>query len=129
MTNIVTVHEDAAAIKVLTKADMIEYYNRFILPSSPLRSKLAIHLNAQTPSSDGTSAVADVVEKGVKALGLNKDRKDQEDGEAIEAKPEGNGTTPYVITDVREFKSKLQVSAGPQPVKHISEFEELDSKL
>lgn len=108
---------------------MVEFYKRFILPSSPLRSKLAIHLNAQTPSSDLTSGAASVVEKGIKALGLNKDHKDQEDGEAIDVKQEGNGTTPYVITDVREFKSKLQVSAGPQPVKHISEFEELDSKL
>lgn len=123
------VHEDATTIRTLSKADMLEFYNRFILPSSPLRSKLAIHLNAQTPSSNGTSAVASVVDKGMKVLGLNKDHKDQEDGEAIEVKPEGNGTTPYVITDVREFKSKLQVSAGPQPVKHISEFEELDSKL
>ncbi|KAL5322523.1 hypothetical protein ACEPPN_010496 [Leptodophora sp. 'Broadleaf-Isolate-01'] len=123
------VHEDAATIKTLTKADMVEFYKRFILPSSPLRSKLAIHLNAQTPSSDLTSGAASVVEKGIKALGLNKDHKDQEDGEAIDVKQEGNGTTPYVITDVREFKSKLQVSAGPQPVKHISEFEELDSKL
>jgi hypothetical protein len=33
----------------------------------------------------------------------------------------------YIITDVREFKWKLQVSAGPQPVKHISEFEDLES--
>lgn len=108
---------------------MVEYYNHFIHPSSPSRSKLAIHLNAQTPSSNGISAVSGVVEKGMKVLGLNKDHKDQEDGEAIEVKPEGNGTTPYVITDVREFKSKLQVSPGPQPIKHISEFEELDSKL
>ncbi len=108
---------------------MIEYYNQFIHPSSPSRSKLAIHLNAQSPASDGTSAVSAIVDKSIKALGLNKDHKDQEDGEAIEVKIEGNGTTPYVITDVREFKSKLQVSPGPQPVKHISEFEELDSKL
>lgn len=128
-SNTPVVHEDATTIRTLSKADMLEFYNRFILPSSPLRSKLAIHLNAQTPSSNGTSAVASVVDKGMKVLGLNKDHKDQEDGEAIEVKPEGNGTTPYVITDVREFKSKLQVSAGPQPVKHISEFEELDSKL
>jgi insulysin len=88
-----------------------------------------IHLNAQTPVSTDTSDVAGVVEKSMKVLGLNNDHKDQEDGEAIEVKPEGNGTTPYVITDVREFKSRMQISRGPQPVKHISEFEELDSKL
>jgi insulysin len=108
---------------------MIEFYNYYILPTSPARSKLAIHLNAQaTAKTEGASGVT-AVEKGIKTLGLNKDSKDEEDGEVVPVKEEGNGTTPYIITDVREFKSKLQVSAGPQPVKHISEFEELDSKL
>jgi insulysin len=105
---------------------MIEFFKQYIDPASPARSKIAVHLNAQTPAAPGISAA---VEKGIKVLGLNKDRKDDEDGEAISVKSEGNGTTPYVITDVREFKSKMQISAGPQPVKHISEFEELDAKL
>jgi insulysin len=123
------VYEDAAQVKILTKADMIQFYKHFIHPTSPERSKLAVHLNAQGPNSTESAGVTAVLEKSMKVLGLNKDKKDEEDGEVIEAKPEGNGTTPFIITDVREFKSKLQVSAGPQPVKHISEFEELDSKL
>jgi len=108
---------------------MIQFFNQFIQPTSPARSKLAIHLNAQGTADGDMSIVTAAVEKGIKALGLNKDKKDSEDGEVVPVKAEGNGTTPYIITDVREFKSKLQVSAGPQPVKHISEFEELDSKL
>ncbi|KAE9367559.1 LuxS/MPP-like metallohydrolase [Stipitochalara longipes BDJ] len=122
------VHHDAAQVKKLTKADMIEFYKHFIHPSSPARSKLAVHMKAQSSSPD-TSAVKEVVGKGLKVLGLNKDHKDEEDGEVASVEVEGNGTTPYIITDVREFKSMLQVSAGPQPVKHISEFEDLDSKL
>ncbi|PBP21540.1 peptidase M16 inactive domain-containing protein [Diplocarpon rosae] len=102
------VHEDAAHVRTLTKADMIDFYDRFILPSSPLRSKLAVHLNAQTPSSTDTSTAAEVIEKSMRVLGVEKDSKDQDEGEIIEARPQGNGTTPYVITDVREFKSKLQ---------------------
>ena len=117
-----TDHEDAATIKTLTKSDMIEFYSRFILPASPLRSKLVIHLNAQTPSTDGTSVVTGNIEKGIEVLGLNEYDKDQKDGEHIEVS--GNGTTPYVITDVRNFKAMLQVSAGPRTVKNISEFEE-----
>lgn len=113
---------------MLTKADMIEFYKHFIHPLSPARSKLAIHMNAQSPGSD-ISAVKEVVSNGLMVLGLNKDRKDPEDGEVTSVGVAANGTTPYVITDVREFKSMLQVSAGPQPVKHISEFEDLDSKL
>jgi insulysin len=106
---------------------MIEFYQQFIHPTSPARSKLAIHLAAQSHSD--TSVVKEIVTKGLKVLSLNKDHKDEEDGEVVSVNAEGNGTKPYIITDVREFKSLLQVSAGPQPVKHISEFEDLDSKL
>ena len=107
---------------------MIEFYQHFIHPSSPARSKLAIHMNAQSIAPDAP-AVTDVIGKGLKVLGINKDKKDEEDGEVAAVEAQGNGTTPYIITDVREFKSMLQVSAGPQPVRHITEFEELDSKL
>jgi insulysin len=86
-------------------------------------------MTAQSSTPTDTSPVKQAVGKGLKVLGLNKDRKDEEDGEATSAEVEDNGTTPYTITDVREFKSMLQVSAGPQPVKHISEFEDLDAKL
>jgi len=87
---------------------MIEFFNHYILPSSPARSKLAIHLNAQTQASGKEAA--------------------DEDEEAVPVKAEGNGTIPFVITDIRELRSKMQISAGPQPVKHISKFEEPDSK-
>ena len=130
------VHHDAAQVKALTKTDMIKFYSHLIHPTSPARSKLAVHLIAQTPGSSisppsETKPITAAIEKGSKAFGLNKDHQDQEDGEIIGEikKKEGNGTTPFIITDVREFKSKMQVSAGPQPVKHISEFEELDAKL
>lgn len=43
--------------------------------------------------------------------------------------PTGNGTEPVVVEDVRAFKASLQVSAGARPVRDLSEFEELDSKL
>jgi insulysin len=87
---------------------------------------LAIHLNAQATSSGlEQTAVTSALEKDLQALGL----KDTNKGEAAPVKEEINRTTPYVITDVRDFRCKLQISAGPQAVKHISEFEELDSKL
>ncbi|KAJ5223283.1 Peptidase M16 core [Penicillium chermesinum] len=41
-------HEkDAANVRTLTKADLIEFYHQYIDPDSPTRAKLAIHLNAQ----------------------------------------------------------------------------------
>ncbi|TAQ87722.1 hypothetical protein B7494_g3941 [Chlorociboria aeruginascens] len=128
------VHHDAAQIKALTKADMIEYFSHYIHPSSPARAKLSVHLIAQASSTETEtetepSGVTAVLEKSMKALGVKQDKQSDEDEEVVLTKVEGNGTEPVAITDVRDFKAKLQVSAGPSPVKHISEFEELDSKL
>jgi insulysin len=78
---------------------MVEFYKRFIHPSLPARSKLAIHLKTQSPSSVSAA---------------------EEDGDVD---VQGNCITPYVIDNVREFKSMLQISAGPQLVKNIREFE------
>jgi insulysin len=59
------VHHDAAQIKLLTKDDMLEFYNHFIIPSSPNRAKLAIHLHAQ-------SQVTDIGMKGLAAATIEK---------------------------------------------------------
>jgi insulysin len=40
-----------------------------------------------------------------------------------------NGTRPVRIEDVRDFKCGLSATAGPRPVRDLSEFEDLDSKL
>lgn len=102
--------EDAAAVKTLTKAEMVEFYATYIVPTSPLRAKLAVHLAAQGVS-DKTKEVAAAVA----------------DGE--NDKVPGNGTEPYIIDDVRDYKSRLVASAGARPSKELSEFEDLDSKL
>lgn len=115
--NELAVHHDAANIKLLTKADMIAFFKQFIDPASPKRSKLAVHLTAQA-SAPGENGDAPATNGETPAT----------NGEYT-TKTERNGTVPYIINDVREFKSMLQISKGPQPVKHISEFEELDSKL
>ncbi|KAL3417361.1 zinc protease [Phlyctema vagabunda] len=116
--------QEASHIKALTKNDMIKFFQQYISPASPSRAKLAIYLNAQGTAEETTNGVTGVVEKGMKALGLDSAKET-----TPEVKVVGNGTKPFVITDVREFRAKLQVSAGPQAVKDISEFEELDAKL
>jgi len=40
-----------------------------------------------------------------------------------------NGIEPVLIEDVRDFKSSLPVTAGPQPTRDLSEYEDLDAKL
>lgn len=87
---------------------MVEFYTTYIVPTSPLRAKLAVHLIAQGVSDKTKEAAAT-------------------DGEK-ETVP-GNGTEPYIIEDVRDYKSRLVASAGARPFKELSEFEDLDSKL
>ncbi len=40
-----------------------------------------------------------------------------------------NGTTPVEIKDVRDFKASLAVTAGPRPIRDLSEYEDVDAKL
>jgi len=81
---------------------MIEMFKHYISPSSPARAKLAIHLHAK--------AVSDASMKN-----------------GISVSEYSN--VPYIIKDVREYKSRLAITAGPQPVNDLSEFEDIDAKL
>lgn len=108
---------------------MTEFCDRYIIQKSPNRSKLAVHLNAQTlGQADVSKGVTAVLEKGIRTLGLSHAKKADET-ETVPAKREANGSVRTVVTDVRDFKAQLQVSSGPVAVRDISEFEDLDSKL
>jgi insulysin len=120
------VYHDASHVKELTKKDMIEFFKHYISPDSPHRAKLAVHLLAQ-----GTSAITGVeatVVAGVKELEISP-KTEILANKVDSSAPSGTAANPYIIENVREFKSRLAVSAGPQPIKDLSEFEELDSKL
>jgi insulysin len=46
-----------------------------------------------------------------------------------EVKSKNASEPPSTIEDVHAFKASLNVSAGPQPVKDLSEFEDIEAKL
>lgn len=46
LTVIPAVDIDAAIIRNLTKDDVVKFYNKFISPSSPDRSKISVHMHA-----------------------------------------------------------------------------------
>jgi len=127
------VHEDAITIRALSKSDMIQFFEHYVSPSSTKRAKLAIHLHAQGSSaappttSNLVEKTAMVVAEGLKALKEGSSNVD--DTIAKTEDTNGVAANAYVIGNVRDFKSMLAVSAGPQPVKDLSEFEDIDSKL
>jgi insulysin len=83
----------------------MEFFAYYISPSSPNRSKLGIHLRSGTPKPEEGAA-------GVSAL-------DQAKGQIC--LPTKNRKA-YKIENIRDFKSLLTVSGGPQPVKDLSKF-------
>lgn len=56
-----TAQKDAAEIRLLTKADMVEFYKHFIHPESPYRAKLSVHLVAQAESDVTTKQISELV--------------------------------------------------------------------
>ncbi|KAL1844376.1 hypothetical protein VTJ49DRAFT_55 [Mycothermus thermophilus] len=53
--------QDAAHIKPLTKAEMIDFFNKYIHPSSPHRAKLAVYLEAQAKSDVSTKEISELI--------------------------------------------------------------------
>jgi insulysin len=88
-----------AHIKKLTKDDMMEFFRDYISPSSPKRSKLAIHLVAQ-------------------AAGVG-----VQDQPSLLTKSKSKAN---VFENISVFKLQKDFSKGPQPVTDLSEFADLD---
>ncbi|KAI1437723.1 peptidase M16 inactive domain-containing protein [Xylaria sp. CBS 124048] len=110
--------KDADRIEALSKADMVDFFMTVIHPASPIRSKLVIHLVAQGVSGAKPETTSVTEEAGA-----------DKEGAVDEGEPISNGTTPFLITDVWQYKATLAVTPGPRPVCDLSEFEELDYKL
>ncbi|XXH05044.1 hypothetical protein Hte_011468 [Hypoxylon texense] len=100
---------DAAQVKQLTKSEMIEFYSTYIQPTSPTRSKLVVQLIAQSIGSKAKEA--------------------EESSNGDTTTVYSNGTEPLLIRSVRSYKAGLPVTAGARPIRDLTEFEEIDSKL
>lgn len=118
---------DVAQLKPLTKSDLIEFFNRYISPSSPVRAKLAVHMLAQ--SSPKSAPAAETEREGVTSGSEPKSPETPVEVIGEENMKIGNGTTPTIIKDVHVWKAGLEVSRGARPVKDLSDFEELEAKL
>ena len=95
---------------------------------------IGIYLSEDAEAS--TAQVAEVLEQGqqllatiLPGLGIEvKKATNAEDGASDLPPPPPVKKTIY-IENVRDFKSRLEVSAGPSPVIDLSEFEEIEPKL
>ncbi|KAK1519789.1 insulin-degrading enzyme [Colletotrichum abscissum] len=101
--------DNAAHIKSLTKAEMVEFFQQYIKPGSSTRAKLSVHLHAQASSSTETEATMD----GIKT---------EESGAA--STPE-----PVPIKDVRSFRASLRMTQRAKAAKTLSEYEDIDVKV
>lgn len=107
-------HEtDVAALKDLTKEDMLQFFQQYIDPSSPTRGKLSIYLTAQA---------------GAHANGASPEHNEDQNCNGAEegVKP---SKEPSYVTSVADFKANIALTAGPNAVKELSEFEDSEAKL
>ncbi|OAA58393.1 a-pheromone processing metallopeptidase ste23 [Niveomyces insectorum RCEF 264] len=116
--------KDAAEIKLLTKADMIAFYNHYIHPESPARAKLAVHLLAQAKSDITTKQISDLV----KGLDLGPDAAVQAATD-LQARltaahhdeaAEVGGLKDYLTTDLQVAPGK--VDAAVEAWKSLSSY-------
>ena len=63
------VEHDVAHLKPLTKADLIEFFNRYIHPTSPTRAKLSIHMIAKASPKSLAGNVSEEEQRS-KLIGL-----------------------------------------------------------
>jgi hypothetical protein len=72
--------------------------------------------------------VTGIVEKGIDMLKLgNSIKKPYYDNNVMNIAMESSRKDLYIIGDVRDYKSRLAVTAGPQAVKDLSEPEDIES--
>jgi insulysin len=109
------VQRDVEALEPLSKNDIIEFFNTNFSPSSEQRAKVSVHLIAQGSSVAATTEDAGAAPSPVVT------------GEV--AARDNSTQLPVRIQDVKAFKASLALSAGLQPVKDITEFEDLGAKL
>lgn len=103
---------DAAQIKLLTKAEVIEFFSQHFNPASSQRSRLSIHLQAQS-----------------KAEGVDKRQEEAQKKADEEPSPGDAVKTAEEITDVRLYKAGLAASSGARSVKDIHEYEDMNVAL
>ena len=74
---------DVEELRPLTKAEMIEFFNRYINPTSPTRTKLSVHLTAQSnpkqvaptiPAAEQKEKILSLLTKSLNATGIDADR-------------------------------------------------------
>ncbi|KAH8696868.1 insulin-degrading enzyme [Phaeosphaeriaceae sp. PMI808] len=111
---------DAKAIARLTKETMLNFFARFISPSSPQRAKLSVHLVANGKSSKTATAEEELTPKrNIRALySIDENSKYPNAGLT-------NTSHPVMINDCHAWRASMPTSPGVRPVKSMEEFAEV----
>jgi insulysin len=133
--NITPADTVAKQLGMLTKNDMADFYAQYIAPSSAQRSKLSVHLHAQSkthePALDREKSCA-VAANQIELAKLAMD----DTNPSLPAEPEvlsefsnvRDSSQSVSITDIAAFKASMRLSTGVKPVRPFEEFVE-DSEI
>ena len=95
---------------------MVEFFKKYLSPTSEERARLAVYLYAQGKGESAEEEIKEVQSPAKQAVNGSANGKSAVD-HAIE------------IEDVYNFKAGLTASSGARPVKDLGEYEDTDAKL
>jgi insulysin len=135
VANIHLAEDDATYIGTITKNDMVDFYANYIAPSSAERSKLSVHLHAQSKTNghalDGETSfavAADKIEWAKLPLDDTNPSLPAEAEVLSEFSNVRDSSQSVSITDIAAFKASMRLSTGVKPVRPFEEFVE-DSEI
>ncbi len=112
---VVIAPQDAAHIKPLTKADMIEFFNKYIHPSSTERAKLAVYLEAQAKSDVSTKEISELIKTldldSTAAAKVATDLQARLSAAGHDVEKEVAGLREYLLHDVKVPEGKIDEAA------------------
>ncbi|OIW34047.1 UCH-domain-containing protein [Coniochaeta ligniaria NRRL 30616] len=116
--------QDAAHIKPLTKADLIEFFSQYIHPKSPARAKLAIYLVAQAKSDVSTKQISELIK--TLALDTETSAKAATDLQARlsaaghDEEKEVDGLKNYLLHDLLVAEDKIEAAVATWKKLHAA---------
>ncbi|KAK3333198.1 Metalloenzyme, LuxS/M16 peptidase-like protein [Cercophora scortea] len=107
-------NKDVDQIKPLTKADMLEFFNHYVHPSSPARAKLAVYFVAQAKSDVTTKQISELVKTlqldSVSSAQAATDLQARLSAAGHDEEKEIEGLTTYLLHELKVPENKIEAA-------------------
>lgn len=109
-----TAQQDVAHIKPLKKADLIDFFQHYINPTSPTRAKLVLYMIAQAKSDVSTKQISDLVKTldldSTSSAQVATDLQAKLSTAGHDQEKEIEGLTDYLLHDLKVAEDKIDAA-------------------